>query len=155
MGKTYNVSFDSTQFQGGNNNNKRTYVTNWNSILPPDKEFKVTFSYMSGTFIVPSPVAVVMTLFVDLGQTCSFAALGTTAAPGGFQATTFLGSIPIVAIDVQEYYVASTVDNPPVYLRGRPYNNLTTVHLHNGLVQTNFNTPIPSDYVLTLCFEEV
>jgi hypothetical protein len=154
MGKTYNVSFDSTQFQGGSNNNKRVYVTNWDSILP-DKAFKVSFSYMSATAVVPSPNTVVMSLFVDLGQTCSWSALGTTAAPGGFQATTFLGSIPITSIAADEYYSCTTLQNPPVYLRGRPYNSLTTVHLHQGLLQTNFNTPVPSDYVLTLCFEEL
>ena len=150
MGKIYNVSFDSTNFEGGANNTRRVYVTNWASILPDDKAFKVTFSYMSATATVPSPNTIVMTLQVDLGQSCSFA-----GGANAFRSTTFLGSIPITSIAADEYYSATTTTNPPVYIRTRPQNNLTTVHLHNGLTQTNFTTPQPGDYVLTLCFEEI
>ena len=153
MGKIYNVSFDSTLFYGGANNNRRTYVTNWQSILP-DKLFKVTFSFMSGTAVVPSPNTIPMTIQMDLGQSCSYAAIGTTAAPGGFQSSFFLGNLFITGIDTNEYYFAETKSNPPVYTR-RPSSNITEVRLHNGLTNTNFTTPVPSDYLLTLCFEEL
>jgi hypothetical protein len=149
MGKIYNVSFDSTNVYGGANNNKRSYVTNWSSILP-DKAYKVTFSYMSATCAVPSPNTHVMTLQMDLGQSCSF-----SAGANAFASSAFLGSIPITSIGADEYYSATTTDNPPIYIRTRPQVNITEVRLHNGLGVTNFNTPVPSDYVLTLCFEEM
>lgn len=150
MGKLYVVAFDSTSNYGGANNNKRTYITNWESILPPDKQFKVSFTYMSVVAaVVNTPT--LMTLHIDLGQTTTFQASGSP-----FASDRYLGCLLFGGTDnTNEYYYATTETNPPIYIKSRPTNSFTEVALHQGLTQTNYNTPVPSDYVLTLCFEEL
>jgi hypothetical protein len=148
MGKLYNVSFDSTLAYGGANNNKRTYVTNWASILPPDKAFKVTFSFSAAFVVIVN--AEVMTLQMDLGQAYSFAA-GTSQT----NSTRFIGYISHSGTGVNGYYNASSTTNPPIYIDKRPSSNITEVAIHEGLSNINFTDPLPGNYVLTLCFEEL
>lgn len=149
MGRIYTFAFDSTNYIGGNNNNKRQYVTNWNSVLPERTAFKVTFSYMSVVAaIVNTPT--LMTLHMDLGQTSVYQGSST---PFGF--TPFIGNILVGGTDgANEYYYATSTTNPPIYINSRPQYGLTEVRLHQGLTVTNYNTPIPADYVLMVSFEE-
>jgi hypothetical protein len=151
MGKCYNVSFDSAFFTGGGNNNKRTYATNWTSVLPANKAFKVSFSFMSETAVLPN--AIVMCLDVNLGQSNSYA----TISPSLLLATNyFMGFLKIqpLAGTTNAYYYADHTTNAPIYLAQRPTATFLEIELHEGLSNVNYTTPVPSDYVITFHFEE-
>lgn len=152
MGKCYNVSFDSAFFTGGGNNNKRTYATNWSSILPNNKSFKVSFSFMSETGVLPD--AIIACVKCNLGQTNSFTNISPSTS---LDTTNFLGYLRISPIQggTNAYYFAEQKTNPPIYLNSRPTNSTLEVEIHEGLTNTNYTTPIPPDYVITLHFEEV
>lgn len=152
MGKCYNFSFDSAFFTGGGNNNKRTYATNWTSVLPENKAFKVSFSYMSETAVLPD--AIVMCIKTNLGQSNSFANVSPSTS---LDTINFLGFLKIqpLAGTTNAYYYADFTTNPPIYLKQRPSSSLLEVEIHEGLTNTNYTTPVPSDYVITLHFEEV
>jgi len=151
MGKCYNFSFDSAFFLGGGNNNKRTFATNWSSVLPENKSFKVSFSYMSETGVLPD--AVVMCLKLNLGQSNSFSNVSPSLS---LDTSNFLGFLKIqpLAGATNAYYYADFTTNPPIYLKQRPSSQSLEVEIHDGLTSTNYTTPIPSDYILTLHFEE-
>ena len=152
MGKCYNISFDSTSYYGGGNNNKRTYFVDWNSILPQNKKFKVSFCFMSVSGSSVAGAVSVMSLLLNLGGTNNFWANGN-----GIISTQYLGALKIsqTAAGTNGYYYADKHSNLPVYLNSRPTQNLLEVQLHAGLdVTNNFTSPVPFDYVLSLCFEE-
>jgi hypothetical protein len=52
------------------------------------------------------------------------------------------------------YYYADITTNAPIYLRERPSSSLLEIELHEGTSTVNYTTPVPSDYILTLSFEE-
>ena len=152
MGKCYNFSFDSAFFYGGGNNNKRTFTTNWAAVLPEQKAFKVSFSYMSETAVLPD--AIIMCIKTNLGQSNSF----TNVSPStSLDTTNFLGFLKIqpLAGATNAYYYADFKTNPPIYLKQRPNNTLLEVEIHEGLTNVNYTSPVPSDYIITLHFEEV
>lgn len=152
MGKSYNISFDSAFFTGGGNNNKRTYATNWSSVLPENKSFKVSFTYMSETGVLPD--AIVMCIRANLGQSNSFANISPSTS---LDTNNFLGFLKIqtLAGTTNAYYYADLTTNAPIYLKSRPTSSLLEIELHEGLTTTNYTTPVPSDYVITFHFVEV
>ena len=152
MGKCYNVSFDSTFFYGGGNNNKRTYVTNWDAVLPANKSFKVRFTYMSETAVAPD--AIVMCLRANLGQSNSFVNVSPSTS---LNTNYFMGFLKIqpLAGTTNAYYYADFNTNAPIYLKQRPTNTILEVEIHEGLSAVNYTSPVPSDYVITFHFEEI
>jgi hypothetical protein len=150
MGKCYNFSFDSAFFFGGANNSRRTYTTNWASVLPEKKAFKVSFAYMSEVGVLPD--AIVMCLRTNLGQSNSYSNISPSTS---FDSTNLLGFLKIDPLAVSSFYYADYKTNPPIYLNERPTNSILEVELHEGLSTVNYSTPVPSDYVLILHFEEV
>ena len=153
MGKCYTISFDSAFFTGGTTNNKRTYATNWASVLPEKKAFKVSFSYMSETGVLPDTI--VMCIKLNLGQSKSFMNLSPSNSLDTTNFAGFLKIQPITGSITTAYYYSDFQTNPPIYLNERPTNSLLEVELHEGLSTINYTTPVPSDYILTLYFEEV
>ena len=148
MGRIYTFAFDSTLNAGGTSNNKRSYVTNWSSVLPENTAFKVTFSFMTAqSNIVNTPT--IMTLQMDLGQSSAFQGSGNS-----FSSTRFLGTILFAGTSLNSYYYSEYTTNPPIYINARPQSAITEVCLHQGLTLVNYNTPVPSDYILMLSFEE-
>jgi hypothetical protein len=91
MGKCYTISFDSHYYYGGAANNRRTYLVNWDSILPKDKRFKVKFSYMSDADVLNIGTVSTMSLLLNLGQSNNFWSNNTT----GIQSTQYMGSLRI------------------------------------------------------------
>ena len=161
MGRCYNFMFDSTLFSGGSNNKKRHYTTNWQSVLPENKAFKVSFTFMSETDTAAAiPFTQLPVLRCNLGQSDTNANLTTNAT--SFSTTNTLGFLKLVllpsnnvATTVDEgYLLAEYTTNPPIYLKERPSNSQIEVEIHNGLTTTNYTTDIP-DYIFTLHFEEV
>ena len=153
MGKCYTLSFDSQYSYGGANNNRRTYVVDW-SFLPINGKFKVTFSYMSEAIDTVDGDINVMCLMVNLGQSSNFWSNNST----GLQSTQYVGNLKIALSSgaaLFGYYFADINSNPPIYLDQRPSQNILEIQLHDGLTGVNYTTPIPGDYILTLCFEEI
>jgi len=153
--------FDSTLNAGGTNNKKRTYTTNWTSILPENKSFKVSFAFVSET----DDLAVISFINVpiircSLGQSNTYANLTTNAT--AFTTTNALGFLRLVPmpsnnvapVTDEGYLLAEMKSNPPIYLNQRPSNSTLEVEIHDGLSNINYVSSIP-DYVLTLHFEEV
>ena len=153
MGKCYTLSFDSNYFTGGIDNSSRTYNVDW-SFLPLNKRVKVTFSYMScsaGTII---GAVNVMALHLNLGQTSNFYCTGTN----GLQSSQYVGTLRMAVSSAPSshgYYFADVTSNPPIYLEQRPAQNVLAVQLNDGVTTTGFATPVPTEYLLTLAFEEV
>jgi hypothetical protein len=153
MGKCYNLSFDSTSYFGGLNNNKRTYFVDW-GFLPNNKAFKVRFSYMSVAATTILNTSSVMSLHINLGSSDNFWANAT----GSTISTQNLGCLRVgtTAGGTNGYYYAELESNTPIYIKSKPCENNVEVELHSGLsVFLNYNTPIPTEYILTLNFEEV
>jgi hypothetical protein len=161
MGKCYNFVFDSNFNTGGATTSRRTYATNWLGVLPENKSFKVSFSFMSETD-ASSATAIGFThvpiLRCNLGQSNTFANLASNAT--SFATTNTLGFLKFQLLPSGNvagtadrcYLVADNTTNAPIYIKQRPSNSSLEVEIHNGLTNTNF-TNIP-DYVLTLHFEE-
>ena len=153
MGKCYTLSFDSNYFTGGTDNSSRTYNVDW-SFLPLNKRFKVTFAYMSCSLGTVTGSANVMALLLNLGQSSNFYCTGTN----GLQSSQYVGSLRIgraSAPDNHGYYFADVDSNPPIYLEQRPAQNVLEVQLNDGVSSIGYTTPVPTEYLLTLAFEEV
>ena len=160
MGKCYNFMFDSTFFAGGVNNKRRIYTTNWLGVLPENKSFKVTFTFISETDLL-SNISFVSIPIVrcNLEQSNTFANLSLNAT--SFTTTNALGFLKLgplpsnnVSTNTDEGFLfADYTTNAPIYLKSRPTNSNLEVEIHNGLTNTNYVTDIP-DYVITLHFEE-
>ena len=149
--KVYNFVFESAAASGGAANNRRQFITNWSSVLPKDKSFYVRFSYMSETGVLPN--ALVMCLKCNLGQTNVY----TQATPSNaFSNLNFMGFLKIqpLAGATNAYYYADITTNAPIYLRERPSISHLEIEIHEGTSTVNYTTPVPSDYILTLSFEE-
>ena len=159
MGKCYNFFFDSTLNSGGANNSRRLYATNWSSVLPSDKEFRVTFAFCSESDIAsPIPFNTIPVIRTNLGQSSSFANLTTNSSSFstlnalGFAKIALIASNNITATVDENYLLAEHTTNPPTYLKSRPQNSLLEVEIHIGLTGTNY-IDVP-DYILILHFEE-
>jgi hypothetical protein len=162
MGKCYNFMFDSTLFSGGANNKKRHYTTNWQSILPENKAFKVSFAFISETDTVGAviPFTQLPVVRCYLGQSDTNANLSLNAT--SFSTTNALGFLKLALLPSSNaaatvdrgYLLAEHTTNPPIYLEQRPSNSQIEVEIHNGLTSTNYTDTIP-DYIFTLHFEEV
>lgn len=161
MGKCYNFMFDSTFYAGGATNKGRIYATNWAGVLPENKAFKVSFTFMSrNDTIAPIVLGTVPIVRCNLGQSDTNANLSLTST--SFSTTNALGYLKLGLLSsnnapstVDEgYFLAEYNTNPPIYLNQRPSSSTITVEIHNGLTNTNLTDTMP-DYVFTLHFEEV
>ena len=164
MGKCYNFMFDSTFHTtagGGGTNKTRKYATNWQSVLPENKAFKVSFTFMSETDLLSLiPLVFVPVVRCNLGQSDTNANLSLSAT--SFSTTNALGFLKLVLLPSNNiasssdegYLLAEHTTNPPIYLKQRPSSSHIEVEIHNGLTNTNYTTDIP-DYIFTLHFEEV
>jgi len=148
MGKCYTLSFDSTLYYGGANNNKRTYYVDW-TFLPENTRFKVTFSYMSVAGGVDG-LQYVCSVLANLGTTSNFYANSIGNVP-----TQYLGSLKCATQTTSAsngYFYADQTSNVPVWIEQRPTQNVLEIQIHQGLNGVNFASPVPPNYVLTLCF---
>jgi hypothetical protein len=140
MGKIYNVqlkSTDATTITSANSN--LTYNIDWADLLPPNKKFKLMFSFMAG---------------LNFGNNNTFPAIVTNLlghayrpALNGFQNSYYLGHlkpIPVIlpntsALAPYVNYTASITDNPHIYLDGRPRDNNLQVQVLNGTGTNDFH----------------
>jgi hypothetical protein len=161
MGKCYNFLFDSTLNSGGANNKRRHYATNWASVLPEGKKFKVSFTFCSESDSVVGSITfiTVPVLRCNLGQSSTYANLSTNSP--AFSTTNALGFLKLVPLPSNNvaatadegYLLADRNTNSPIYLEARPQNPMLEIEIHDGLTETNYASTIP-DYICTLHFEE-
>ena len=132
MGKIYNIQLNSQSGTVNTTTSNITYNISWQDLLPNDKQFKLTFAFLSA---------------LNFGRTYAFPyittnILGNTFKPAtnGFQNAYYLGHlIPIMsATDTYCNYVSSTRDNPPIYLDRSPMNNNLQIRVLNSFTNTDF-----------------
>ena len=148
MGKySFNVCCDSSNnFFSQINGSTTQFNFDWS--LVKNCKYDLTFSYMSDdTTTTLSPV---MTLWTDLnGNSNTYLANATSAS----RKIGFLGALRTDKHGANGYYYADTETNPSVQLQC-PANNIFTIYLRNGLTEVAYSTPVASQYVLMLHFEE-
>lgn len=146
----YTVVLNSTNYysmESAGNRSKISYAVDW-SFLPQDKKFKVTTSFCSGKDVLSG--SGVLSLFVYF-----------TASQQVFNAdyqiakysSNFLSIIrPNMLSTTDVIYSAVPSDNSPIYLCGRPSDNIFLVEIKTyGFVPYILGV----DYIMTLTFEEV
>lgn len=138
-------------------NNDLTYNVDWGAILKPHTPYKLHWSYTGqpNTLTASSKLAQVQIDFQMeqyLNQTSTYGA-PTTYTIGCLRSFYLNGTI--------NYLFADDSNNPPIYLKNRPYNNIIRVR-----VLTNDATPVAwtdnavtpianNNYVLILSFQEM
>jgi len=146
MGRIYTFLLNSDI--AGNATANCRYFIDW-EMLPPNKRFKVSFTFMSATGVLTNTE--VANVFIDLGQSKSVVA-NSEFAQTGFKSS-YIGSLRWAGFATGQLS-ASTTDNPPIWLDCRPPNNIIKVEIHNAnaTILTDY-APVPK-YALTLSFEE-
>ena len=161
MGKIYTFAFYSsigTNVGGGAATTREAYYVDWGRI--PDKKYKVSFTFSSSNVTQEFDPALntnkMPMVFIDLGQDSIVCSGANTTA--NYRAG-FLGYLRTTGIAQITTLFASTVDNPPVSLQSRPFNNNVEIHIHNNgadpddYYATTGNTG-PVNYTLILSLEE-
>jgi hypothetical protein len=145
MKYSFNVMCDSSNNYSHINGSTTSFNFDWT--LVPDKNYDLTFSYMSDDVTVTlSPI---MTLWADFnGVEQNYIANGD-----GARKINCLGALRTYGHGANVYYWADTLTNPPTRIQ-RPSNNIFTISLNNALTTVPYATPVAGQYVLTLHFEE-
>lgn len=124
MGKIYNITLNQVQASSGSSTNA-VYNVDWDNLLPPDKKFKLTFSFnASNNWTISNKIPYLTTNL--LGYTYK-------NATNGYQNSYLLGTLRRdIAYGNWCNFYSSIVDNPPIYLDSRPKNpNLNIKVLDN------------------------
>ena len=155
--KIVNVILNSNNALPGSTNNNASYNIDWGSILQPNKPYKLHFTYVgqANTFTIASKLAQVLVNF-QMEQ------YGNQSSTYGAPTTTHIGTLRSFYLNgTTNYLFSDDINNTPVYLQTRPYNNIFTVEVvTNDAVPVgwtdNAGAPVVNnDYMLTLSFQEV
>ena len=161
--KNYNVVLNSnfcTNESATNINANKNYYINWSAILP-DKNFKLTFSFISeGCEIISFGLIPIITIdFLNQGKQ-----IASQQSTTSYQSTSsnLLGLIFPTYLDPnghKAYFRADRQLNNPIYIARPSQNNFNVRLSTNGNPATFWldETSIPADfpqYVLILSFEE-
>ena len=140
----YNVVINSTNYVGGTNGSNLEYNFDWSNF--EEGEYEMSFAYNA----VLSTLTSTLIVSVDLGVCMnSF----TTTSSTSQRFSNVIGAIaPTITADGNYTYNASSVFNPPVYLKSRPMSNRITIFTRdlNGAL-----TDVGVDYVLILSFKKL
>lgn len=115
MGKIYNISLNTNQLNSGTNNNA-VYNIDWLDLLPDNKKFKLTFSFIAtqNWGINNKFPLLISNLFGNTYKN----------AINGYQNSYLLGTLRReLAYGSYINYYSSINDNPPIYLETRPRDN--------------------------------
>ena len=163
MSKNYNVVLNSTFCTSdsiSNTNTNKNYYIDWSSVLP-DKNFKLTFSYISECDTITSLARIPLITIDFLNQGKQVASQQSLTS---YQATSsnILGLIFPTYLDPTNhnaYFRAEKNFNNPIYLSRPRQNNFNVTIINNNNPPTEWvdNDPTPqplASYVLILSFEE-
>lgn len=146
MGRIYTFLLNS-DIAGNANANCRYFIDF--EVLPANKRFKVSFTFMSATGVLTNTE--VANVYIDLGQSKSVIA-NSEFVQTGFKSS-YIGSLRWAGTAVGQLS-ASTTDNAPIWLDKKPPNNIVKVEIHQNTSAINTDyAPVP-EYSLTLSFEE-
>lgn len=146
MKKSYRVILQSVVGTGSAVNFK-TYFYDWSQI--PDVHYKLTFTVLSP--VITLSTSQTAYLFVSLTQSYNNITSDQSGLITGYRGD-YLGSLYHTRGQSFPTLSANLNSNPPIYLDGRPKNNIFSVQ-----ILANVNTAYPSasgQYTLILSFEE-
>lgn len=135
---------NSTNYVGGTNGSNLEYNFDWSNF--EEGEYEMSFAYNA----VLSTLTSTLIVSIDLGVCMnSF----TTTSSTSQRFNNVIGAIVPTITAVGNYtYNASSVLNPPVYLKSRPMSNRITVYTRN---LSGALTDVGVDYVLILSFKKL
>lgn len=156
-GKIVNIVINSNQKINGGTNNNAEYYVDFGAVLKDRQAYKMHWTYIGqpNTLTAVSKIAQVSIDF----QTENYLNASTTM---GAPTTYTIGTLRSFYLNgTTNYLFADDGNNPPIYLKNRPYNNRFRVQ-----VLTNDATPIPwtdnagtpvvnNNYMLILSFQEI
>lgn len=123
---SYNVVLStSSYYSTSGDNNNITYAFDW-SVLP-DQPYNVHFSYLGG---VNNLTGVnIANLYIDFGANSN-----TFQAGNNINAlnTQFIGVLKPYVLGGSSFLLAEDGTNPPIYISGRPTNNIFTVEVRDN-----------------------
>lgn len=140
----YNIVINSVNYVGGTNSSNLSYYFDWSNI--EDGEYEMTFNFNAIDTAVHKVLYVVIP---DLGVASN---VFTTTSQTTARFNNVIGVISPNEKTTDTHYIASTVDNPPIYLRTRPQSNNFTVYFYDtdGAL-SNLNV----DYILILSLKKL
>ena len=155
--KVVNVVLNSNNALAGSTNNNANFNVDWGAILKDKTAYELHFTYVGQTNTITSASKLAQ-VSLDFQTETYLNASSTYGAP----TTTHLGTLRSFYLNgTTNYLFADDNNNPPVYLKNRPYNNTFNVR-----VLTNDATPVGwtdnagvpvvnGNYILTLSFHEI
>jgi hypothetical protein len=156
--KTYNVVFNSSKSVSKvNGNNEVVYGVNW-GFMDVNKTYKISFNFYTQDIVnLEGDDITQVALFID-GSPATFLAGDSV----NYQTSFCLGIVkpqkilPGGAGVELNILTCDYLDNPPVFLRGRPMNNFVRVQLQSiSGNATNYAFGLNKEYIMILHLEEV
>lgn len=153
----YNLVLNSTTYLSAASSTdmgQRVYGVDW-SFLPENKKFKVSFAFTSKQYATtPYTYSNIYMLAANFGPLALVFDGGSTIQK---RSSSVLGFLRVVqgntTTAADSILAATTLDNPPFMILSRPTNNLLEVWVWKNTTSTG--SAMPTDYILTLSFEEV
>ena len=149
----YTISIGSGTRIAGTAVNNATYNIDW-SILPANKSFRVSFSFVSSTVNITSYTSIAL-LQVDLGGTDTYriSSIGSTFTIN----SPTVGILTPHVLSTTTFLRGEAQANNKIFIKSRPVNNIFTVNIFTpiGAYWTDNVAVIPTSYVLILSMEEV
>ena len=156
MGKIYTISIGSgARIDTTTTLMRADYNVNWDEILPNDKSFYVSFSFISSTVNITS-LTVIPVIAVSLGSTNThrIAFPAHTSTP----ASNTVGILTPHTLSTTTFLRGESSSNYRSFLKSRPVNNVMNVLIFNptgNVAWTDNVGGVPVSYVLILSLEEV
>lgn len=124
--QSYNVVISTTDYiQSNGSFNSLVYGIDWSFL--PDQPYKVHFTYLGGVNSLDG--SQIANLFIDLGATNNTYVAGSSITS---QTSTFLGVLKPYILATSSFLMAEDNTNTPIFISGRPTNNIFTVNILNN-----------------------
>lgn len=148
--QSFNLMINSQNyyFSSGNNNDQQYYF-DWSLI--PDIPYNVHMTYV-GELNDLSTLAELPLVYIDFGTSNSTFEVGKVTTNYSSQ---FVGFLRAERAVTQSFLYAEDNTNPPIYLSGRPINNLFSVKIYSSNIPKTLYTPTTgslAEYVINLKF---
>jgi hypothetical protein len=132
MGKIYNVNLNYFSSNSGSETTNANYELDWYNLLPPNKAFKLTFSFQASINSVNN--------FRFPYITTNILGYSYANATNGFNNSYILGTLKLYQAFSNNYgyYCSSTTDNPPIYLDSRPTTSTLNVKILDNINRIPF-----------------
>lgn len=148
--QSFNLMINSQNyyFSSGNNNDQQYYF-DWSLI--PNIPYNVHMTYV-GELNDLSTLAELPLVYIDFGTSNSTFEVGKVTTNYSSQ---FVGFLRAERAVTSSFLYAEDNTNPPIYLSGRPINNLFSVKIYSSNIPKTLYTPTTgslAEYVINLKF---